>query len=148
MQHMSLSIYAIQFHPEVTHTQYGHLLLNNFLFEVCHAHTDWKMNDLILSRIEEIKDQVQNSKVLLGLSGGVDSSVTAALLHKAIGKKLVCVFVDNGLLRKGEAEQVMQTFKENMQLNVIKSDSQETFLRHLKDMMTLSKKEKLLEELL
>ena len=144
MQHKSLPIYAIQFHPEVTHTQDGHLLLNNFLFEVCHAHTDWKMNDLISSRIEEIKDQVQDSKVLLGLSGGVDSSVTAALLHKAIGKKLVCVFVDNGLLRKGEAEQVMQTFKENMQLNVIKSDSQETFLRHLKDIDDPEQKRKII----
>ena len=70
MQHKNLPIYAIQFHPEVTHTQDGHLLLNNFLFEVCHAHTDWKMNDLISSRIEEIKDQVQDNKVLLGLSGG------------------------------------------------------------------------------
>jgi GMP synthase (glutamine-hydrolysing) len=144
MQHKSLPIYAIQFHPEVTHTQDGHLLLNNFIFEVCHAHTDWKMNDLISSRIEEIKDQVQDSKVLLGLSGGVDSSVTAALLNKAIGKRLVCVFVDNGLLRKGEAEQVMQTFKENMQLNVIKSDSQETFLRHLKDIDDPEQKRKII----
>ena len=81
---------------------------------------------------------------MLGLSGGVDSSVTAALLHKAIGKKLVCVFVDNGLLRKGEAEQVMQTFKENMQLNVIKSDSQETFLRHLKDIDDPEQKRKII----
>ena len=96
------------------------------------------------ARIEEIKDQVQDSKVLLGLSGGVDSSVTAALLHKAIGKKLVCVFVDNGLLRKGEADQVMQTFKENMQLNVIKSDSQETFLRHLKDIDDPEQKRKII----
>ena len=84
----NLPIYAIQFHPEVTHTQDGHVLLDNFIFEICHARSDWKMDDLISSRIKEIKEQVQDNKVLLGLSGGVDSSVTAALLHKAIGKKL------------------------------------------------------------
>ena len=95
----------------MTHTQDGHVLLDNFIFEICHAHADWKMDDLISSRIKEIKEQVQDNKVLLGLSGGVDSSVTAALLHKAIGNKLVCVFVDNGLLRKGEAEQVCKHLK-------------------------------------
>ena len=144
MQHKNLPIYAIQFHPEVTHTQDGHILLDNFIFEICHARSDWKMDDLISSRIKEIKEQVQDNKVLLGLSGGVDSSVTAALLHKAIGKKLVCVFVDNGLLRKGEAEQVMQTFKENMQLNVVKSDSQDTFLRHLKEIEDPEQKRKII----
>ena len=118
------------------------------MFKVCNAQQDWKMDDLIAQRIDEIKEQVQDNKVLLGLSGGVDSSVTAALLHQAIGKKLVCVFVDNGLLRKGEAEEVMNTFKENMNLNVIKSDSEEVFLRHLKGVKILSKREKLLEELL
>ena len=102
------------------------------------------MDDLISQRIEEVKEQVKNSKVLLGLSGGVDSSVTAALLHKAIGKKLTCVFVDNGLLRKGEAEQVMQTFKENMNLNVIKSDSEEVFLRHLKNIEDPEQKRKVI----
>ena len=144
MEHKNLPIYAIQFHPEVTHTNDGHVLLDNFLFEICSAKRDWKINDLISSRIEEIKEQVKSDKVLLGLSGGVDSSVTAALLHKAIGKKLICVFVDNGLLRKGEPEQVMQTFKENMQLNVIKSDSQETFLRHLKDIEDPEQKRKII----
>jgi GMP synthase (glutamine-hydrolysing) len=99
---------------------------------------------LIGQRIKEIKDQVQNNKVLLGLSGGVDSSVTAALLNKAIGNKLVCVFVDNGLLRKGEAEEVMNTFKENMNLNVIKSDSEEVFLRHLKGVEDPEQKRKII----
>jgi GMP synthase (glutamine-hydrolysing) len=102
------------------------------------------MDDLIGQRIKEIKDQVQNNKVLLGLSGGVDSSVTAALLNKAIGNKLVCVFVDNGLLRKGEAEEVMNTFKENMNLNVIKSDSEEVFLRHLKGVEDPEQKRKII----
>ena len=144
MEHKTLPIYAIQFHPEVTHTDHGQAILDNFIFNICHANTDWKMDDLISQRIDQIKDQVQNDKVLLGLSGGVDSSVTAALLHKAIGKKLTCVFVDNGLLRKGEAEEVMQTFKDNMALNVIKSDSEEVFLRHLKNIEEPEQKRKII----
>ena len=144
MEHKTLPIYAIQFHPEVTHTDHGQAILDNFIFNICHANTDWKMDDLISQRIDQIKEQVQNDKVLLGLSGGVDSSVTAALLHKAIGKKLTCVFVDNGLLRKGEAEEVMQTFKDNMALNVIKSDSEEVFLRHLKNIQEPEQKRKII----
>ena len=144
MQHKSLSIFAIQFHPEVTHTDNGQKMLDNFIFNVCNASADWKMDDLISQRVEEIKEQVQTNKVLLGLSGGVDSSVTAALLHKAIGKKLTCVFVDNGLLRKGESEQVIETFKENMSLNVIKSDSQDVFMRHLKNIEDPEQKRKII----
>ena len=144
MQHTTKSIYALQFHPEVTHTEDGKTVLDNFIFKVCGSKKDWKMDDLIGQRIKEIKDQVQNSKVLLGLSGGVDSSVTAVLLNKAIGNKLVCVFVDNGLLRKGEAEEVMTTFKENMNLNVIKSDSEEVFLRHLKGVEDPEQKRKII----
>jgi len=144
MQHETLPYYAIQFHPEVTHTNQGQEILNNFILNICNAKADWKMDDLISSRIDEIKNQVQDKKVLLGLSGGVDSSVTAALLNKAIGKKLTCVFVDNGLLRKGEADQVMQTFKENMNLNVIKSDSEEIFLRHLKNIEDPEQKRKVI----
>jgi GMP synthase (glutamine-hydrolysing) len=144
MQHETLPYYAIQFHPEVTHTNHGEDILNNFILNICSTNTDWKMDDLIASRIDEIKNQVQGNKVLLGLSGGVDSSVTAALLNKAIGKKLTCVFVDNGLLRKGEADQVMQTFKENMNLNVIKSDSEEIFLRHLKNIEDPEQKRKVI----
>ena len=102
------------------------------------------MNDLISERVDEIKEQVQGNKVLLGLSGGVDSSVTAALLHKAIGKNLTCVFVDNGLLRKDEANQVMQTFAENMNLKVIKSDSEKIFLRHLKNIDDPEQKRKVI----
>ena len=144
MQHKTLSIYAIQFHPEVTHTDNGQKILNNFIFDVCNASSDWKMDDLISQRVKEIKDHVQDNKVLLGLSGGVDSSVTAALLHKAIGKKLTCVFVDNGLLRKGEADQVIQTFKDNMSLNVIKSDSEDIFIRHLKNIVDPEQKRKVI----
>ena len=144
MQHKNLPIYAIQFHPEVTHTENGLLILENFVFEICNANNDWKMDDLISSRIQEIKQKVQNHNVLLGLSGGVDSSVTAALLNKAIGKNLTCVFVDNGLLRKGESDQVIQTFKENMNLNVIKSNSQDTFLRHLENIDDPEQKRKII----
>jgi len=144
MEHNELPIYAIQFHPEVTHTEYGKDILDNFIFKICHSSTDWKMDDLISQRVDEIKNKVKKDKVLLGLSGGVDSSVTAALLHKAIGKKLTCVFVDNGLLRKGEADEVMQTFKDNMSLNVIKSDSQDVFLRHLKNIDDPEQKRKVI----
>tara|TARA_X000001036_G_C20636100_1_gene789152 strand:+ start:143 stop:1708 length:1566 start_codon:yes stop_codon:yes gene_type:complete len=144
MKHKTLSIYAIQFHPEVTHTDNGQKILNNFIFDVCNASSDWKMDDLISQRVKEIKDHVQDNKVLLGLSGGVDSSVTAALLHKAIGKNLTCVFVDNGLLRKGEADQVIQTFKDNMSLNVIKSDSEDIFIRHLKNIVDPEQKRKVI----
>ena len=144
MEHKNLPIYAIQFHPEVTHTDHGQKILDNFIFNICHAQTEWKMDDLISQRIQEIKEQVQKDKVLLGLSGGVDSSVTAALLNKAIGKKLTCVFVDNGLLRKGEADSVMQTFKDNMDLNVIKTESEEIFLRHLKNIEDPEQKRKII----
>ena len=144
MQHQTKPIFALQFHPEVTHTECGKVILDNFIFKVCEASNDWKMDDLIEQRITEIKNKVGDNKVLLGLSGGVDSSVTAALLHQAIGKKLICVFVDNGLLRKGEADEVMQTFKENMNLNVIKSDSEEAFLRHLKGVDDPEQKRKII----
>ena len=144
MEHINLPIYAIQFHPEVTHTEDGKTILDNFIFGICGASSEWVMGDLITQRIQEIKEKVQTNKVLLGLSGGVDSSVTAALLHKAIGKKLTCVFVDNGLLRKGEADEVMQTFKDNMNLNVIKSDSKEVFLRHLKNVDDPEQKRKII----
>ena len=144
MEHKNLPIYAIQFHPEVTHTDDGQKILENFIFYVCKSKTEWKMNDLISERVDEIKEQVQGNKVLLGLSGGVDSSVTAALLHKAIGKNLTCVFVDNGLLRKDEANQVMQTFAENMNLKVIKSDSEKIFLRHLKNIDDPEQKRKVI----
>ena len=144
MEHKTLPIYAIQFHPEVTHTNHGQKIIENFIFNICSANADWKMDDLISQRIDEINEQVQKDKVLLGLSGGVDSSVTAALLHKAVGKRLTCVFVDNGLLRKGEADEVMQTFKDNMNLNVVKSESAEVFLRHLKNIDYPEQKRKII----
>ncbi len=144
MEHKNLPIYAIQFHPEVTHTENGKNILNNFIFDICQSKNEWRIENLISQRIEEIKEKVKKDKVLLGLSGGVDSSVTAALLHKAIGKKLTCVFVDNGLLRKNESVEVMQTFKDNLDLNVIKSDSSDIFLRHLENVDDPEQKRKII----
>ncbi len=144
MEHKNLPIYAIQFHPEVTHTENGQNILNNFIFDICQSKNEWRIENLISQRIEEIKEKVKKDKVLLGLSGGVDSSVTAALLHKAIGKKLTCVFVDNGLLRKNESMEVMETFKDNLDLNVIKSDSSDIFLRHLENVDDPEQKRKII----
>ena len=144
MEHKNLPIYAIQFHPEGTHTENGKNILNNFIFDICQSKNEWRIENLISQRIEEIKEKVKKDKVLLGLSGGVDSSVTAALLHKAIGKKLTCVFVDNGLLRKNESVEVMQTFKDNLDLNVIKSDSSDIFLRHLENVDDPEQKRKII----
>ncbi len=125
-------IYTLQFHPEVRHSEYGLDILRNFVFEICKAQNNWTMKDYIESQIEEIRNKVGDDKVLLGLSGGVDSSVVAALLNKAIGKNLYCMFIDHGLLRKGESESVMETFTRNMDLNLIRVDASERFLAKLK----------------
>ncbi|MBQ3648389.1 MAG: glutamine-hydrolyzing GMP synthase [Spirochaetia bacterium] len=125
-------IYTLQFHPEVRNSEHGLEILRNFVFKVCKAKADWTMKDFIQRQIEEIRANVGSDKVLLGLSGGVDSSVVAALLNKAIGKNLYCMFIDHGLLRKGEAESVMETFSKNMDLNLIKIDASERFLDKLK----------------
>jgi GMP synthase (glutamine-hydrolysing) len=132
MQHSEKPIFALQFHPEVTHTKQGNTVLENFVFKVCKCSAQWKMEDLIEQRIIDIKKRVGDQKILLGLSGGVDSSVAAMLLDQAIGKNLICVFVDNGLLRKNEAEEVENLFKEKMDLNLLVVDAKKIFYRHLK----------------
>lgn len=124
-------LYGVQFHPEVTHTDQGERLLDNFLHGICGLGRLWTTDNIIARRIDEIKDKVGNSQVLLGLSGGVDSSVVAALLHKAIGDKLTCVFVDNGLLRLNEGDQVMTMFAHNMGINVIRVNAEAQFLAAL-----------------
>ena len=144
MQHKKLPIYAIQFHPEVTHTDDGKIIIENFLFDICHACADWKIDDLIDQRIKEIKEIVKKDKVLLGLSGGVDSSVTAMLLDKAIGKNLICMFVDNGLLRKNEVEEVTNLFKNKINLNLEVVDAKKTFYRHLKGVSDPEQKRKVI----
>ena len=137
-------IYTLQFHPEVRNSEHGLEILRNFVFKVCKAKADWTMKDFIQRQIEEIRAKVGDDKVLLGLSGGVDSSVVAALLNKAIGKNLYCMFIDHGLLRKGEAESVMETFSKNMDLNLIKIDASERFMEKLKGVSDSEKKRKVI----
>jgi len=144
MQHVQKPIYALQFHPEVTHTKQGNAVLNNFTFKICKCSALWKMENLIEERIIDLKEQVGDQKVLLGLSGGVDSSVTAMLLDKAIGKNLICMFVDNGLLRKNEAKDVENLFKEKMDLNLLCVDAKKTFYRHLKGISDPEQKRKII----
>ena len=144
MQHSEKPIFALQFHPEVTHTKQGNAVLENFIFKICKCSAQWKMEALIEQRIIDIKERVGDQKVLLGLSGGVDSSVTAMLLDRAIGKNLLCVFVDNGLLRKNEAEDVENLFKEKMDLNLLVVDAKKIFYRHLKGVSDPEQKRKVI----
>lgn len=138
------NIYTLQFHPEVRNSEYGIDILKNFVFEVCKAKNDWSMKSFIEMEVKKIREQVGNDKVLLGLSGGVDSSVVAALLHEAIGDQLICMFIDLGLLRKGEAESVMEVFGRNMKLNLVKIDAGEKFLTKLKGVTDPEKKRKII----
>lgn len=124
--------YGLQFHPEVTHTKQGMAILESFLHRIASCERLWTTDKIIEGIITSVKQQVGNDKVLLGLSGGVDSSVVAALLHKAIGEQLVCVFVNNGLLRLNEADQVMETFAEHMGVKVIQANAEDRFLSALK----------------
>ncbi|MEQ8427970.1 MAG: glutamine-hydrolyzing GMP synthase [Gammaproteobacteria bacterium] len=123
--------YGLQFHPEVTHTHQGQAILQRFLHEIAGCNALWTTANIVDDAIARVKQQVGNDKVLLALSGGVDSSVVAALLHKAIGDQLICVFVDNGLLRLNEGDQVMETFAEHMGINVIRVDAEDRFLTAL-----------------
>ncbi|MBL5771371.1 glutamine-hydrolyzing GMP synthase [Heyndrickxia sporothermodurans] len=138
------SLYAVQFHPEVQHSQYGNDILRNFVFDVCHCSADWSMENFIEIEMEKIRETVGDKKVLCALSGGVDSSVVAVLIHKAIGDQLTCIFVDHGLLRKGEAESVMKTFAEGFHMNVIKVDAKDRFLRKLEGVSDPEKKRKII----
>ena len=131
MVHEEKRFYGIQFHPEVTHTLQGEAIFRRFALEICGCEPLWTAAAIIEDQIARVKAQVGDSHVLLGLSGGVDSSVVAALLHKAIGDQLTCVFVDNGLLRKNEGEMVMEMFAKNMGVKVIRANAQEKFLNGL-----------------
>jgi GMP synthase (glutamine-hydrolysing) len=123
--------YGVQFHPEVTHTKQGARILERFVREICGCDALWSVGNIIDDAIERVRAQVGSGRVLLGLSGGVDSSVVAALLHRAIGEQLICVFVDHGLLRLGEADQVMETFADHLGVKVIRVDAGPRFLRAL-----------------
>ncbi len=131
MVHRDKPFYGIQFHPEVTHTLQGKRIYEHFVLELCGCDVLWTAANIAEDAIERVREQVGSDKVLLGLSGGVDSSVVAALLHRAIGDQLTCVFVDNGLLRKDEGEQVMDMFGKNMGVKVIRADAEERFLSRL-----------------
>ncbi|UQS84205.1 glutamine-hydrolyzing GMP synthase [Bombilactobacillus thymidiniphilus] len=138
------NFYGVQFHPEVQNSEYGMDILRNFSFNICQAQANWSMTDFISQQVAQIKATVGEKKVLLGLSGGVDSSVAAVLLHQAIGDQLVCIFVDHGLLRQGEAEQVMASLVDNFGLNVIKVNAQTRFLAKLKGVIDPEQKRKII----
>ncbi|NCB01419.1 MAG: glutamine-hydrolyzing GMP synthase, partial [Spirochaetia bacterium] len=121
-------MYGVQFHPEVVHTPIGTTLLKNFVVDICKANQDWSMESFIETEVNRIRETVGDKQVLCGLSGGVDSSVVAALLHKAIGDQLICVFVNNGLLRKGEADLVISVFKEHFNIRLQYAESEKLFL--------------------
>jgi len=136
--------YGLQFHPEVTHTKQGKAILERFVTSICKCQKNWTAKNIIDILLKKIKDQVGDNKVLLGLSGGVDSSVVAALLHQAIGDNLTCVFVDNGLLRLNEGDEVMKTFAENMGVKVIRNNAQQKFYQALANENTPEMKRKII----
>ncbi len=134
-------IYGVQFHPEVSHTPRGMDIIKNFLYRICGCTASWTMKSFIRSSVESIREKVGNEKVICAISGGVDSSVTAALVHRAIGERLICVFIDNGLLRKNEAEEVIRTLKK-IGLNIHFVDAKERFLKELKGVTDPEEKRK------
>ena len=136
--------YGIQFHAEVRNSQYGLDILKHFAFEVCGAEANWTMNDFIDMKVDDIRKEVGDKKVILGLSGGVDSSVTATLLHKAIGDQLTAIFVDHGMLRKDEGNQVMQALNKDLGVNIIRVNAQKRFLDKLKGVTDPEKKRKII----
>ncbi len=139
--------YGVQFHPEVTHTENGKKLISNFVFLICKIKKNWSSKDQKIKLINEVRDQLGSNKVICALSGGVDSSVVAQLLNKAIGKKLYCIFVNTGLLRKNEEIQVVQTFKKRLKMNLIYVNAEKEFLGKLKNVYDPEKKRKIIGNL-
>lgn len=137
-------IYAFQYHPEVTHSEHGFEMLKNFVFEIAGAKKNWSMENYIETTVKEIKEKVGDKKVILGLSGGVDSSVAAMLINKAIGKQLTCIFVDTGLLRKNEAKHVMDIYAQNFDMNIKCVNAEERFLSKLKGVEDPEEKRKII----
>lgn len=147
-RHSRHPFYGVQFHPEVTHTPRGEILFQNFLYDICRCTKSWTMGNFVDLAVEKVRRQVaahgKDAKVICGLSGGVDSSVTAALLHKALGDQLVCIFVDNGLLRKGERTLVEQTFRDVFKINLVVSDASQQFLAALAGVTDPQQKRKII----
>ena len=139
-------LYGVQFHPEVNHTFMGTQILKNFLYEICGAAGDWTMSNFVANKIKQLKETIGDKKVLCAMSGGVDSAVAATLLHRAVGDQLVCVFVDHGLLRKYEADEVMKVFKDGLGMNLIKADDGKIFLEKLKGVTDPETKRKIIGE--
>jgi GMP synthase (glutamine-hydrolysing) len=144
MSNEERKFYGVQFHPEVRHSEFGNELLKNVVFNICECAGNWSMENFIEMETDKLKQKVGNKKVLCALSGGVDSSVVAVLIHKAIGDQLTCIFVDHGLLRKNEAESVMETFTEGFNMNVIKVDAKDRFLNKLKGVSDPEQKRKII----
>ena len=139
-------LYSVQFHPEVNHTPFGKQMLRNFLYKVCGCKGDWRMADYAKTTIAALKEKIGDKKVLCALSGGVDSSVAAVLIHKAVGKQLTCIFVDNGLLRKNEGDEVEAVFREKFDINMVRANAQERFLGKLAGVTAPEKKRKIIGE--
>ena len=144
MENEEKKIYAVQFHPEVTHSEYGNNILHNFLYEICNCEGNWIMDKFIDNTVKELKKQIGNKKVILGLSGGVDSSVAAALISKAVGNQLTCVFVDHGLMRKDEGDFVENTFKSLFDMNFVRVNCGEYFISKLKGVVDPEEKRKII----
>lgn len=142
MENPDEKIYAVQFHPEVTHSEYGNVLLKNFLYDVCECSGDWVMDDFIENTVAELREKIGDKKVVLGLSGGVDSSVAAGLLSRAVGKQLTCVFVDQGLMRKDEGDFVEDTFTRLFDMNFVRVNCGEQFIEKLKGITDPEEKRK------
>ena len=144
MENTAENIYAVQFHPEVTHSQFGKELLHNFLYEICGCSGDWVMDDFIENTVAALREKIGDKKVVLGLSGGVDSSVAAGLLSRAVGKQLTCVFVDQGLMRKDEGDFVEKTFTSLFDMRFVRVNCQEAFLAKLKGVTDPEQKRKII----
>ena len=146
MENLERKLYGVQFHPEVVHTPKGRDILNNFLFSICGCSGDWKMSSFIDQSVKAIKEKVGDKKVLCALSGGVDSSVAAVLINRAVGKQLTCIFVDHGLLRKNEGDQVEEVFRNQYDINLVRANVEEQFLNKLSGVTDPEAKRKIIGE--
>ncbi|MEK7847015.1 MAG: glutamine-hydrolyzing GMP synthase, partial [Nitrospinota bacterium] len=144
MKNDNLNLFGLQFHPEVVHTPEGMEIIKNFLYDICHCSPVWTMASFAEYSIKSIRKRVGGKRVMCALSGGVDSSVTALLVHLSIGDRLTCIFVNNGLLRKGEAEKVLSTFRDNFHINLIYAEAEDRFLNKLKGITDPEEKRKII----